>query len=141
MSCDEYNLVGASDTRRTYLLNHIDMATKALTRRAPLLFGRNADGRPVWEPPILDHSDLIGDEYHKKREALTKFAGNDVAKTTKVLDILDEGALYRTHAQGVAEKAWFVWSLTTGDELVHHRFFANLYDNLHKDGKVMRLSF
>ena len=79
------------------------MATKELTRRAPLPSGRNVDGRPVWEPPILDYSNLTGDEYHKKKEALMKFTGDDVARTTKLLDILDESTLYSSTRNGSRE--------------------------------------
>ena len=44
--------------------------------RQPFPEGRYPNGRPVWEPPILDYSKLIDDEYENKREAvlkLTKF--------------------------------------------------------------------
>lgn len=43
-------------------------------------------GRPVWFPPDLDYSRLIGDEYAKMRKAVLEFTGGDVAKATEFLD-------------------------------------------------------
>lgn len=42
----------------------------------------NADGRPVWEPPVLNFTYLIGEEYEKKAEAVMKHYRNDAAKAT-----------------------------------------------------------
>lgn len=42
--------------------------------------------KPVWEPPVLDYTNLMGDEYDKRREALLRHYKGDVVKTTKYLD-------------------------------------------------------
>lgn len=57
----------------------------AIRPRIPLPRQSNADGRPVWEPPIFDYTDLIGEEYDQKRKAVQEYT-NDVAKTTDFLD-------------------------------------------------------
>ena len=63
--------------------------------------GRNINGRPVWEPPIFDYSQLIGEEYEKAREAVLKFLGGDVAKTTDFMDAHTESHLDRMFAHWV----------------------------------------
>ena len=47
----------------------------------------NSEGRPVWEPPILDLSHLIGEEYDKKRESVMKYTNNNPVLTTKIMDL------------------------------------------------------
>lgn len=39
------------------------------------------------EPPILDYSRWIGDEYEKLRAAAMKYTNNDVVQTTRILDV------------------------------------------------------
>lgn len=48
---------------------------------------RNCDGRPVWEPPELDYSKWIDNEHEQKREAVLKYIGNNIAKTTDFKDL------------------------------------------------------
>ena len=55
--------------------------------RRPLPQARNRAGRSVWEPPILDYSDLIGEEYEQKRKTLLKYFRDDVVKTTAYMDV------------------------------------------------------
>ena len=33
---------------------------------------KNCDGQPVWKSPIFDYSDLIGEEFEKKKKAVFK---------------------------------------------------------------------
>lgn len=47
---------------------------------------KNADGRPVWEPPIFAYDELIREEYDQKRKAYLKYTNNNVVKTTEMLD-------------------------------------------------------
>ena len=47
----------------------------------------NPEGRPVWEPPVLDLSHLIGEEYKKKRESVMKYTNNNPVLTTKIMDL------------------------------------------------------
>ena len=58
---------------------------------------RNVDGRPIWEPPILDYFHLIDTEhaqsYTKQREAVLAFTGQDVARATAILDQHEESEL------------------------------------------------
>lgn len=52
------------------------------------------DGRPVWEPPILDYSELIDEEEdEKKREAVMKYTGRDPARTTTIMDTFTENRM------------------------------------------------
>lgn len=51
---------------------------------------RNIDGRPVWEPPILNYLDLIVEEYEKFREEVLKYTGGEVVRTTEILDARTE---------------------------------------------------
>lgn len=49
--------------------------------------GRKRDGRPVWEPPAMDYSEMIDqEEYGKRRKLLMKHYKNNVAKVTKFED-------------------------------------------------------
>lgn len=32
----------------------------------------NIHSRPVWDPPVLDYTEWMGEEYEKKREAVLK---------------------------------------------------------------------
>lgn len=62
-------------------------------QRTSLADASNVDGRPIWEPPIFDYSDLIGEEYEKKREAAWKYTVGDVVKTTAIMDLTTEHSL------------------------------------------------
>lgn len=55
------------------------------TRRA-LPENGNVEGRPVWEPPMLNYSHLIDEEYEQKRGAVLEYFSNDVTKTTSFMD-------------------------------------------------------
>lgn len=61
--------------------------------RKPLPSGSNADGRPVWEPPIFSYSTLIDEEHDKKREAVLKHFGGDRVKATDFMDLDTEFAI------------------------------------------------
>lgn len=50
----------------------------------------NCDGRPAWEPPTFDYSDLIEEECFQKRKALLEYTGQDIVMTTRLLDSDDE---------------------------------------------------
>lgn len=54
--------------------------------REPLPDTLNRDGRSVWEPPIIDYSDVIGDEYEEKRKAVLRTTRGNVEKATENLD-------------------------------------------------------
>ena len=55
--------------------------------RKALPSGPNADGRPVWEPPVFCYSTLIDEEHDKKREAVLKHFGGDRVKATEFMDL------------------------------------------------------
>lgn len=60
-------------------------------------------GRPASEAPILNYSALIGEEYEKRRDAILKYTGGDVARTTKIMD---------AHAESVLLLKYLSWALT-----------------------------
>lgn len=64
-----------------------DVYTEWMDEWRELSIPRNCDGRPVWEPPILDYSEWIGEKYEKKREAMLKWTNGDVARTTDIMDV------------------------------------------------------
>lgn len=66
-------------------------------QRHPLPEGKNFEGRPIWEPLILDYSSLIGEDYEQKWKAVLTHFNNDVAKTTKYFDFHGEYELLWTH--------------------------------------------
>lgn len=66
---------------------------------------QNVDGRPVWEPPVLDYSELIDEAYEKKREAMVKFTNNDVARATEIMDVDTEVELLQEYSDWVAANA------------------------------------
>lgn len=47
--------------------------------------GPNVAGRPVWEPPILDYSQSIDEDYEKKHEAVLKHTGGDMVRITNYM--------------------------------------------------------
>lgn len=86
-----------------------------------------ADGRPVWEPPILDYSDLIGEIYEQKREAVLDLTGGNVAKTTSLMDIYTEENLLWEYYDWVKNNT----KLANGTETEH--FFRGLRKEVWKD--------
>lgn len=63
------------------------MSQASQTVRAPWPEGRDRNGRPVWEPPILDYSRYIDQEdYDNQRKVVLKRYEGDVVQTTKFLD-------------------------------------------------------
>lgn len=44
----------------------------------------------MWEPPILDYSKWIEEEYEKEQEAMLEFMGGDPAATTDMMDLRSE---------------------------------------------------
>lgn len=60
--------------------------------------GRTSNGRPVWEPPVLDLQDLSDLEKHgKQRKALIKYYKGNPVKVTKFMDIYAEESLGVTY--------------------------------------------
>lgn len=85
------------------------------------------DSRPVWEPPILDNSDLIGEVYEKKREAVLDLTGGDAAKTTGLMDTYTEEQLFWEYYDWVKTNT----SLAVGTETEH--FFVDLKKEVFTD--------
>lgn len=92
--------------------------------------GRKRNGRPVWEPPTFDYSRHIGEEYEKQREAILKYYGGNVAKTTEFLDVSVEWRLLMKHRRWVDEEADFAMNESDSER---ERFFDGLYVELCKD--------
>ena len=91
--------------------------------RRPLPLRRNIAGRPVWEPPVLDYSDLIEKEYEQKRKAMLRYYRNDVAMATAWLDLHDEDSLLYMYADSVLDEL----SRASSDrDEVRVQFFAQL---------------
>ena len=83
------------------------MGSRPLPRR-PLPQGKNSNGRPVWEPPLFDYRELIGEAYEEKRKTLLSYYRNDVVKTTAFLDFDAEHQLlgmYKDLAFGEQQRA------------------------------------
>ena len=82
------------------LVSYVDMRPWVYDRPPkcrPLPQDCNIDGRPVWEPPILNYSYLIGEEYEQKREAVLKYCDGNVVRTTEILDTQEEYELLNTY--------------------------------------------
>lgn len=58
---------------------------------------RITDGRPAWEPPIMDYTAPVGDIFVKKREAVLKHTGENAARTTEIMDTITMYDLVNTH--------------------------------------------
>lgn len=88
----------------------------------------NADGRPVWEPPVFDYSEWIDqEEYEKKREAMLKWTNGDVARTTDIMDIDTEF--------GLLSEYW-CWAGDNAESAVNsesRQFFKGLHQELYRD--------
>ena len=99
--------------------------------RPPLAESRNIDGRPVWEPPVLAYTELIDEDYDKKREAALRYTSNDVAKATVILDTVTELELLvmyhdwlQLHSNHGADKS------IPGET---RNFYDGLYEQVEKD--------
>lgn len=88
----------------------------------------NVDGRPIWEPPILDYSHLIdsehGQPYTKQREAVLAFTGQDVARATAILDQHEESELLNDFIE------WAKINGTVTEDPQAQAFWQGLRDNL-----------
>ena len=52
---------------------------------------QQTNGRPGWEPPLLDLADLFEpDKYGKQRDALVKYYNGDAKKAAEYLDASGE---------------------------------------------------
>mgnify|MGYP003308253267 CR=1 FL=1 len=98
--------------------------------RRPLPQGLNIDGRPVWESPILDYHDLIGEEYEKKREAVLKYFRGDVAKATAFMDDITEYNLILMHSCSVDQDMYRAQAEEDGEMAA---FFQHLRQELFVD--------
>lgn len=85
---------------------------------------RNIDGRPVWEPPILNYSDLIDKEYEKLREEVLKYSGDDVVRTTEILDARTELEALWMYRDWIIHNIVDPWDC--GDEK-RYTFFGDLW--------------
>ena len=65
----------------------------------------NTDGRPIWKPPVLNHSHLIDDTYHEKRKEALRYTKGDVVKTTEILDTSAEFDLLTMFDEWLGERA------------------------------------
>lgn len=99
----------------------------------PLPITPRPDGRPVWEPPILDYLELIGEEYEKKREAVMKYTSDDVVWTTKLMDIYTEDQLLWKYFRWVDEEVRK--AVEAGVETQH--FLVSLKEDVLYDGEVV----
>ena len=66
----------------------------------------DVEGRPIWEPPIFNYSELIGEKYDDKRKALLKHYYGDRAKTTEYLDVEDECRLLSIYCHWAGSNLW-----------------------------------
>lgn len=81
----------------------------------------NADGRPFWEPPLLDLSHLIGEEFEKRKLAMLKLTENDVSLITDFLDAFEEHMVLWEYQD------WAHSNLETSVQEENARFYLNLY--------------
>lgn len=88
---------------------------------------KNADGRPVWEPPILEYSAIIGEEFVKKRKAMMEYTGNDVVKTTQFMDVDSEYDVL------LEFETWAEDTINSASDLGTAVFFYGLYNEIVKD--------
>lgn len=98
--------------------------------RRPLPLDRNLDGRPVWEPPILDYSDLIEEEYEQKRKAVLKYYRNDVVRATAFIDTDTETHLLEMYSRSVWEE---MERPKAGVDIDIREFFYHLWDEIMRD--------
>lgn len=69
---------------------------------------------------MFDSSSYIGDLFEKKKEAVMKHTKNDVAKTSKILDVLVEMKVLGEY------KDWALSNLQTADNKDNMGFFDQL---------------
>lgn len=110
---------------------------KARHVRRPLPEAKNADGRPLWEPPIFDYSAWIGEEYEKQREAVLKYYKGDVVKTTKFFDLDVEADLMEDYYNWINAQSPCLFTL---GNIEKYRFWQNLRDEVTLTGLKLKKS-
>lgn len=93
----------------------------------PLPTAPNQYGRPVWEPPILDYSDLIDEEYEKKWKAALKYTKGDRARATLIMDLHDESRLLGRYDD------WVEDNRNTAQDKESLQFYLGLHEALYDD--------
>lgn len=104
----------------------------------------NREGfRQVWETPLFDYTKSIGEEYDKARAAVMKHTNNDVAETTRILDIDAELDLLEVYRSWVGGQMYNAMMQETGPDHVSEQsiFFAGLNEEIWRDLKEMVLEF
>lgn len=103
----------------------------------PLPTTLRPDGRPVWEPPILDYSELIGEVYENRRETVTKYTNNNVVETTELRDIYVEEQLLWEYFWWVEEEV--KKAIEAGDQ--SREFLTALKDEILWDGEIVEVEW
>ena len=98
---------------------------------------RNQKGRPIWEPPAFDYSEYIYEEYEKKRKALLKYTGGDVARATEIMDVETERWLLSEFSQ---YREWAADNWEGAVDSKTRKFFWDLWEEVHQDRKSTRLN-
>lgn len=114
----------------------IDALINALidaSRTPGLSEARNFDGRPIWEPPILNYSHLIdtptSQSYTKRREAVLAYTYGDVDVTTSIMDEYTESELLTDYIE------WAKSNVDAAEDDQAIMFFETLRDDLREDLK------
>lgn len=79
---------------------------------------KNCDGRPIWQPPIFDYSDMIREILGKEDKAVLKYYEEDIAKTTEYMDkmIEKDGPPFCALDLGLAERDDGIWLTMSLDD-------------------------
>lgn len=93
---------------------------------------KNADGRPVWEPPTFSYSHLVNEAYEKKRDAVLEYFDYDVSKTTSFMDASIETELHQIYEEWTIANA--NGAMQMGDT-EREAFHDGLLSAINKDGR------
>ena len=92
--------------------------------------GKNCESRHLWETSILAYSDLIGEVFENKKEAVLKFTEENVVRTTDIMDRMVELGLMSKYADWLADNYW----LKEDDEYL--KFFHYLVKRSGLNGRI-----
>lgn len=81
----------------------MELCSRATPSPSPLQ-ARNIAWRPVWERPVFDYSELIGEEYERK--TLFKNFRDDVVKSTAYMDVINELDLLDMYLDSGGKDEW-----------------------------------
>lgn len=115
---------------------------RSLNQRHPFRKdGRSFRGRPVWELPVLDYSNLIDQDVHEKQRKLLMEYYNDIDKVTKYMDLQAEENVLTRYLLWAIDHSLQSNKIRGNEGSNKKTFFRKLTINLCADMLDIRIEF